>query len=104
MLILTCFQLVQTWVLGLEHSSGVEGVFAASVRIADHVVAESRSICTFLHKYLSLIQLVKSSAQCVQNTGLYLMGVVIKSWHFCGGGKPFWKGEAKESHSEVDYE
>lgn len=36
-------------------------------------------------------QLVKSSAWCIQNTGLQLMWVVMKSWHFRGGQNPLQK-------------
>lgn len=47
--------------LGLEHCSDVKGILAASVRIADHMGAKYRSICTFSHKYL---RLSSSRVQC----------------------------------------
>lgn len=63
------------------------------------MIAKRRTMCTFFAQVLEA-QLVKSSVWCVQNPGLYLMGAVVKSWHFHGEWKPFRKGEAKQSLQE----
>lgn len=58
-----------TWLLGFDHCSDVEGIFASFVRIADQLGANSRSISTVFAEVLEA-QLIKSSVYCVWNTGL----------------------------------